>query len=147
MSYKVGGDVDFRCTKCKMELAHTILAMVKGAPAKVRCNTCHTDRKYRGAGKSDKATTTRTRSAGTTTKKAKAVSKPSGYENQEKWLALMGKADADGSEFAEYNMRGSFEKDQCILHSKFGKGFILGTIGNKIRVCFRDDEKFLIHGR
>lgn len=146
MTYKVGGDVDFRCTKCKMELAHTILAMVKDAPAKVRCNTCRTDRKYRATGKSDRASTG-TRSAGTGVKKAKAVSKPSGLDNQEKWLAAMSKADADGSEFTDYNMRGSFKKGECILHSKFGRGFILGTIGNKIRVCFRDAEKFLIHGR
>jgi hypothetical protein len=30
--YKTGGDCDAWCTKCKMDLAHTIVAMVTASP-------------------------------------------------------------------------------------------------------------------
>src|SRR5437588_9021934 len=44
---RVGGDVDAFCTRCKMELGHTILAMVGSRPARVRCNTCQGEHNYR----------------------------------------------------------------------------------------------------
>jgi hypothetical protein len=45
---KVGSDIDAQCTKCKMVLGHTILAMVGNKPARVRCNTCGGEHNYRG---------------------------------------------------------------------------------------------------
>ena len=47
-TYRVGGEVDATCTRCRMELAHTILAMVGQKIARVRCNTCGSDHVYRG---------------------------------------------------------------------------------------------------
>src|SRR2546423_13487120 len=44
---KVGGEVDAYCTKCRMTLAHAILAMVGTKIARVRCNTCGGDHAYR----------------------------------------------------------------------------------------------------
>src|SRR5207302_3841179 len=46
--HRVGGDVDAFCTRCKMELGHTILAMVGARPVRVRCNTCGGEHNYRG---------------------------------------------------------------------------------------------------
>ena len=37
-THRVGGEVDATCTRCKMELAHTILAMVGPKIIRVRCN-------------------------------------------------------------------------------------------------------------
>src|SRR2546422_867426 len=45
---KVGADIDAWCTRCKMNLGHTILAMVSGRPVRVRCNTCQGEHNYRG---------------------------------------------------------------------------------------------------
>src|SRR4051794_39940197 len=45
---KVGGEVDAMCNKCKMVLAHTILAMVGPKIARVRCETCKSEHAYRG---------------------------------------------------------------------------------------------------
>ena len=39
-NYSTGGYVDAWCTKCKMELGHTIIAMVDNMPKRVQCNTC-----------------------------------------------------------------------------------------------------------
>ncbi len=46
-NYSVGGDVNAWCSKCKMELAHTIIAMVDELPKKVQCNTCSGKHNYR----------------------------------------------------------------------------------------------------
>src|SRR5262249_12585640 len=45
---KVGGDIDAWCTRCKMNLGHTILAMGGPRPARVRCTTCQGEHNYRG---------------------------------------------------------------------------------------------------
>jgi len=44
---KVGGEVDAVCGRCKMTLAHTILAMVGTKPVRVQCNTCGAQHGYR----------------------------------------------------------------------------------------------------
>jgi hypothetical protein len=44
---KVGGEVDALCNKCELTLAHTVIAMVGDKPAKVKCNTCKGEHKYR----------------------------------------------------------------------------------------------------
>jgi len=75
----VGRDIDCRCTRCKMELAHTIIAMVNGVPARVKCNTCHSERKYRAPKRAGKTTTKRRT---TTTTKARATLKASAYEKE-----------------------------------------------------------------
>ena len=39
-NYSVSGHVDGWCTKCKLELGHTIIALANNLPVKVKCNTC-----------------------------------------------------------------------------------------------------------
>ena len=53
---RVGGDVDAFCTRCKMELGHTVLAMVGTRPVRVRCNTCQGEHAYRGPPEKKKGT-------------------------------------------------------------------------------------------
>ena len=44
---KVGHDVLAYCSRCKMNLAHTIVIIDKlGKPARVLCNTCKSERQY-----------------------------------------------------------------------------------------------------
>ena len=45
--YKAGDEVDSKCTKCKLILAHTIIAMVGDQIARVKCNTCGGEHAYR----------------------------------------------------------------------------------------------------
>jgi hypothetical protein len=47
VTYRVGGEVDAPCARCKLDLAHTILAMVGKRIVRVRCNTCQSDHAYR----------------------------------------------------------------------------------------------------
>ena len=43
----VGSDVDAYCTKCKMVLTHTVVAMQGLKPRRVKCNTCSGDHNFR----------------------------------------------------------------------------------------------------
>lgn len=47
MALRLGDDVDDYCVKCKRLTNHSILAMVDGEPAKVRCRTCYAEQQYR----------------------------------------------------------------------------------------------------
>lgn len=155
MAYRVGGDVDYRCTRCKLELAHTILAMVGGEPVQVKCNTCHTIRKFRN--KSKRSTTGSTRRAparsstmrtsGTRASAVRATKAVSSDARTEQWAELMAKADAGSVERREYNFREKYEVGQVIDHRKFGGGVVESIVDRKIRVVFSDGERLLIHDR
>lgn len=41
-----GKELDAKCTKCKTVTGHIIVAMVDGAPKKVKCNTCDSEHRY-----------------------------------------------------------------------------------------------------
>jgi len=47
MPLRLGDDVDDYCVKCKRVTNHSILSMVEGEPAKVRCRTCYAEQAYR----------------------------------------------------------------------------------------------------
>jgi len=44
---RLGDDVDDYCIKCKRITNHSVLALVDGEPAKVRCRTCYNEGPYR----------------------------------------------------------------------------------------------------
>ena len=43
----VGQDTLMKCPKCKLVLAHLVVAEVEGVPVQVRCNTCKSMRKLK----------------------------------------------------------------------------------------------------
>lgn len=45
--YRLGDDIDDYCVKCKRLTNHSILSIVDGEPAKVRCRTCYHEQTYR----------------------------------------------------------------------------------------------------
>jgi hypothetical protein len=127
---KVGGDIDAFCTRCKMELGHTILAMVGARPVRVRCNTCQGDHNYRGTS----APTPRKASTGTREKPAVTS-----------WEALL--AQKDLSRARKYSVREKFEADEVLSHPVFGIGLVQEVRGDKIQVAFKADVKTLVHGK
>jgi hypothetical protein len=44
---RLGDDIDDFCVRCKRVMNHSIVSVVNGEPAKVRCRTCHNDHDYR----------------------------------------------------------------------------------------------------
>jgi len=44
---RLGDDIDDFCVRCKRIMNHAIVSVLNGAPAKVRCRTCHSDHDFR----------------------------------------------------------------------------------------------------
>ena len=132
-NYSVGGDVDAWCSKCKMVLAHTIIAMVDELPKKVKCNTCNAKHNYRlkpvakSAGKIKK-------------KSGKRKPRVSYLEIYESRLASF-----DLSRATKYKMESSFTQDEVIDHPHFGSGIVVSVVDSKkIEILFKDGPRLLV---
>jgi hypothetical protein len=44
---RLGDDIDDYCVRCKRIMNHAVVSVINGAPAKVRCRTCHSDHDFR----------------------------------------------------------------------------------------------------
>jgi len=44
---RLGDIIDDYCVKCKRIMNHSVVSILNGKPAKVRCRTCHNDHDYR----------------------------------------------------------------------------------------------------
>jgi hypothetical protein len=44
---RLGDDIDDFCVRCKRVMNHSVVSVVNGEPAKVRCRTCHSDHDFR----------------------------------------------------------------------------------------------------
>ena len=44
---RLGDVIDDYCVKCKRIMNHSVVSMLNGEPAKMRCRTCHSDHDYR----------------------------------------------------------------------------------------------------
>ena len=120
--------------KCKMELEHTIVAMVGTLPKRVKCNTCNSLHNYR-------AKPAERKSAGTKTPGQKTKSRGKAYKDS---LALL--AAADRSSAIAYSIKSTFKENDLIEHPKFGTGLVQSALkANKIEVIFEDGPRLLIH--
>ena len=134
-TYRVGGEVDATCTRCRMELAHTILAMVGQKIARVRCNTCGSDHVYRGTQTASRSVASRTRAASS----EKAPRTVIGWDEQ---LAARGAASAE-----DYRPDHTFAVDQVVRHPTFGLGIVRAVRQDKMDVAFKSAERTLVQGR
>jgi hypothetical protein len=135
-SYSVGGDIDAWCTKCKLELGHTIVAIVENLPKKVKCNTCNAQHNFRAK----PVKRSRTKPEGST---RKTRYKETTYEEYISRLSAGGPANS-----RKYNTKGNFEKDEIIDHLRFGIGIVLSVIQvNKIKILFKDGPRLLIQNQ
>lgn len=133
---KVGGDVLAWCGKCKMELAHTVIALMDRQPARVICKTCKSQHNFKRQGASTVKRTTGARAAAA----PKTTVRASDY-----WEQKM--AERKSESFVPYNAKKTFQKGNLIQHAQFGVGVVEEVrIGNKILVIFRVGEKVLVHG-
>jgi hypothetical protein len=134
---KVGGDIDAWCTRCKMTLGHTILAIVYGRPARVRCNTCQGEHNYRGSA----ATPPRKGAWEPREVRERRESRPAVTS----WEALL--AGKDLSRARKYTAKEKYAAEEVIQHPSFGVGLVQEVRGDKIQVAFKADVKTLVHGK
>lgn len=144
-THKVGGEVDAPCTRCKLTLAHTILAMVGTKIARVRCNTCGGDHVYRAPPGSTDRPTSSSRSASSSSRASSSTraEKPEkvviSFEEQ-----LAGK---DIANAPKYSPKDTYKPDQVIQHPTFGLGLVTAVRGDKVDIAFKSETKTLVHGR
>jgi len=131
-SYSAGEDIESWCTKCKLELGHTIIAMVGNLPKRVKCNTCNSEHNYR-------AKPARKQKTGASGQRKKARGKT--YKD---YLTLL--TEADRSSARGYSIKSTFSENDVIKHPKFGTGLVQSRVkANKIEVLFENGPRLLIH--
>lgn len=126
----VGQDLDAWCNKCKLELAHVLVALNRAnRPHRVQCKTCRDVHAYRVKAP------TRSRS-----KASAATTRTTDYER-----ATRGR---DLTKAVPYAMSRTYEVDQLIAHKTLGVGIVTAARGDqKLEVLFPDGPKLLICGR
>ncbi len=135
---KVGGEVDSFCTRCEMDLAHTIIAMVGGRPVKVECNTCHGVHRFRGDLPASAGARKPGRPAGDRAPRERPVTISFDEVLRGKNLAMA----------QRYSPRSTYGVDQVIEHPIFGLGWVSAVRdATKIEVTFRTDVKVLVQGK
>jgi hypothetical protein len=131
---KVGGEIDAICTRCKMLLAHTILAMVGVTPKRVRCNTCMGEHVYRAPADAPKAKP----AARAATAEARTERVRLGFAEQITTKIGAGKP---------YSPKAKFIVDEVVLHPTFGRGYVETVREDKIDIVFATGMRTLVHGR
>lgn len=145
-----GREIDAWCAKCKRISIHRILAMVGSEPAKVQCEACDAQHKYKPRAPGEKAPESAAprRVVGSAAPRQTSATKAelSRRERETQWeKATSGKM---ASEFRRYDPKQRFAEGELVRHAKFGDGLVLRIIdAAKIEVLFRDgDSKTLAQG-
>lgn len=133
--YTVSEEIVSWCTKCKLELGHTIIAIVDNKPKKVKCNTCSGQHIYRSEPPE----------SGKTTKRAGRKRKTPEEIYSEHITRLF---EGDLSSARKYKINESFFIDELIDHPKFGVGVVIAIVKlNKVETLFKDGPKLLIQNQ
>lgn len=119
-------EIEARCTKCRANTNHIIVAMMDDKPAKVQCNTCMRQHKYRPP--SVKKTTRQV---------------PAGKSaDQKRWEQLC--TDTTSETVKSYSMNTSFKVDSLVDHPVFGIGVVQQLVGmRKVEILFESGLKLM----
>jgi len=134
----VAQNIATRCTKCKMELNHTVIShTITGIVARVKCRTCGSEHKYYPEKK--KTTPRTTRSTGSAATKTAAAKKAAAAALNFEALSEKFK----NRERVPYSMSGSFKLNDVIDHATFGMGIVIKVSHQRIEVLFSDGLRTL----
>lgn len=127
-----GKNIESYCTKCKLNLDHTIMAMNGEMIAKVRCKTCGGAHKFKSPAEAPKPRKPRAK-------------KGAGAEATAAIIWEAGLSEAKGKE-REYNMAVKYRVGDVVNHSTFGKGIVVKLYANKCDMLFKDKERLMASG-
>jgi hypothetical protein len=140
----VGKEIVSYCTKCKMDLGHTIVAMKGANPARVMCRTCKSEHNFK-AKKGVKEPGTVAAAKGTP-RAPRVPKEPKGDKAVPVEVEWMKQINGSTKPLKDYAANVSFSTGDKITHPSFGEGIIQKLIfPNKVEVLFRTDMKVLIH--
>jgi len=121
-----GDPIEARCTKCRKNTNHIVVAMTAEGPAKVQCNTCSGQHKYRSPTAVKKPAVRRTVDPKIAEKK--------------QWDELL--PTLSGKQQTDYSMTTAFKVGSLMKHPVFGLGLVQSLGGpRKIIVLFEDGMK------
>lgn len=126
------------CKKCDADRYHTVLAHTTSKTAKIKCEVCGSTKSYtlpKAAG---------AKKTGTTRKPSAATESARRSTHNAEYETLMGRASQSE---VPYNMKGKFEINQKVKHSKFGLGIVKDALPDRIEIVFADEIRALIHNR
>jgi hypothetical protein len=124
-----GKNIESYCTKCGLNLDHTIMAMIGDTIAKVRCKTCGGAHKFRNP-------------AALSNKRTARVQKKAGAEATAAIVWEAGLAEAKGKE-RDYSSALKYRVGDVVNHHVFGKGIVLKLYANKCDMLFKDKERLM----
>jgi len=139
----VGKNIDDFCTRCGLTLAHVVLYEVKGAVRGVKCKTCGSEHRYRGAKQERQPVTARGR---LNPQVASGTPRPVRPADARLW-ERRNTAAAPDADAREYKRTERYEKGEVIAHPKFGRGFVETTTTDSMKVLFQEGRKTLVMNR
>lgn len=131
----VGKNIDDFCARCGLTLAHIVLYEVRETVRGVRCKTCGSEHRYRGANPEKQRDTAAGRRA--------RVVRPA---DARLWERRNTAAAPDGV-VRDYRMTERYEKADVIAHPQFGRGFVETVSADRMEVLFREGRKALAMNR
>jgi hypothetical protein len=130
-----------------MMLTHRIVAMVGPKPARVECETCHSQHNWREFPPGETPAKSSSTSSSGSGPRAPRVSHVTRLEQERRdrevsWeKAVTGKMVTD---FIKYNVKQQFQVGDLVKHPKFGDGVVTQIIDkNKVEILFRDEPRKL----
>ena len=139
---KVGSEVLYYCSSCKLDLAHVLVSELKGKPSKVECKTCKKTHKY-SAPKGAVDGQVAVKEKKVREKKADAK-KTSTKSVAAEWAELMSTKDASTAK--AYSVKNEYVVGDIVKHPVFGNGIVRKIVfPNKMEIIFEEDVKLLIH--
>lgn len=138
----VGKELVSYCTRCKMDLGHTIMSMIGGMPSRVICRTCKSEHNYKPKkGVKDPGNPGAEAAAKTKTPRAPKAEKVIPVE-----LEWMKQINASPRPVRPYAANEAFKLGDRVNHPTFGEGVVQKLLHpNKMEIIFRMDIKVLIH--
>lgn len=139
---RVGSDVEAYCSRCKMMILHTVEAMVGTTPARVQCNSCHSQHMFKAHAPGEGPA----RPRGARSEGRVSASSSSGRTRASDYERMMqGRSTTDAR---RYSPKAVYKVGEVIAHPTFGTG-VATTLkdATKIEVLFQDGPRVLVHAR
>lgn len=135
---KVASSFSLECKKCGFERYHRVLAHLSATSAKVECEICKSKKTY----KQDEGGRVAKKPSAKKTKKESASTASVGNDAFIKLKEKLGTGKTK-----PYRMADSYTVDMLIEHPKFGVGYVVTSLGEKIEVAFEDANRALVQNR
>lgn len=143
----IGENIDGYCLKCKLVLAHVIMAKVGEKVNKVKCNTCGAVHKYRPEKPAAKKTAVvkpvKPLTLKETIAKRASAAKAQANNAPMQW-DLRNRSMDRSAPIKDYSIHGQYRTKDVVTHSVFGVGFVERIVSDKsMDVLFSDSVKLM----